>query len=199
MSSQNPTENSQADVLQQFQLEKLSIAQKSTKDFGLKMSKKIWGTVTSGIGGYYANRNAQFLENRNSANGRIDVQAMFQDRFQINGKQDYIRLVWQTLQIVNRIVSGLVGRWMGRGEKIQVQAIDTISVEDKIKEFEDLEYIVYNRKMLEELQAQSGVQLIPQGEDIPTDKDELEMWQSQFQRIPEEILTELACNEVLGG
>ena len=199
MSSQNPTENSQADVLQQFQLEKLSIAQKSTKDFGLKMSKKIWGTVTSGIGGYYANRNAQFLENRNSANGRIDVQAMFQDRFQINGKQDYIRLVWQTLQIVNRIVSGLVGRWMGRGEKIQVQAIDTISVEDKIKEFEDLEYIVYNRKMLEELQAQSGVQLIPQGEDIPTDKDELEMWQSQFQRIPEEILTELACNEVLGA
>jgi hypothetical protein len=198
MESQKPTRHSQADVLQQFQLERLSIAEKSSKEFGLKMSQKIWSTVTSGIGGYYANRNAQFLENRNYANGRIDVQSMFQDRFQINGKQDYIRLVWQTLQIVNRIISGLVGRWMARGEKIQVQAIDTISVEDKIKEFQDLEYVVYNRKMLEQLQEQSGVQLIPQGE-IPTDKDELEMWQSQFQRLPEEILTELACNEVLGA
>jgi hypothetical protein len=106
------------DVLKQFQLEELSIEEKSSPEFGKKMSKKIWGYVTSGLGGYYWNRNARFIKNRNFANGRIDVQQMFQDRFQFNGKQNYIRLVWQTLQIVNRIISGLVGRWMQRNEKI---------------------------------------------------------------------------------
>ena len=51
--------------------------------------------------------------------------------------------------------------------------------------------------MLEELQAQSGVQLIPQDQYIPDDKEALELWQSQFQRLPEEILYELGTNDVL--
>ncbi len=184
------------DALQEFQLSQIPISEKSTKDFGLKISQKIWGYVNSGMGGYYAARNAQFLQNRNYANGIMDIQAMFQDRFQMNGKQNYIRLDWQTLQLVNRIISGLVGRWMARGEKIAVKATDTLSVKQKQEQFEQLEFLIENRKQLEALQEASGVQMIPD-EGVPNDKDELKLWQSQFQRIPEEILYELGCNDVL--
>ena len=189
---------SNADTLQEFQIAELSIKDKSSPEYGKKLSKKIWGQVIGGIGGYYFNRDARFRKNRNYANGRIDVQSMYQDRLQMNGKQNYIRLNWQTLQIVNRIISGLVGRWMGKGEKIQVTATDSLSQKDKQEEYEQIEFIIANRAKLEELQAQSGVQMIPDTE-IPADKEELNLWQSQFQRLPEEILYELGCNDILAA
>ena len=113
------------DILETFQLTTAGIKDKSSKEWGLAISKFISGTTDFSTGGYYVNRNARFIKNRNYANGRIDIQAMFQDRFQFNGKQNYIALNWNALQIVNRIISGLVGRWMKRNEKIQVKAIDS--------------------------------------------------------------------------
>jgi len=187
------------DVLKTFQLEELSNSEKASPVFGNEISKKIWGYVTSGIGGYYYARNQQFLKNRNFANGIIDVQAMFQDRFEMNGKQNYMRLVWQTLQIVNRIISGLVGRWMGRNEKIQVTATDPISKKQKEEQYNQIEFIIDYKEKLEALQEQSGVQMIPNDQELPADKEQLLLWKNEFQRIPEEIETEMGCNDVLAA
>ncbi len=192
------SEYSNEDSLKEFQLADLSISEKSTKEFGLKISRKIWGYVTAGLGGYYWNRNARFQRNRDFAHGRINVQQMFQDRFEFNAKQNYIRLVWNTLQIVNRIISGLVGRWMTRGEKVVVQAIDDQSQLDKKDQYEYVQFIIENKAALEKLQQESGVKMIPDTA-LPADKDELNLWKLQFQRIPEEIENELGCNEVLAS
>ena len=195
-----PTAISQGgDALKTFQLTTDGIKTKSSREYGLAISRYISSTATFSTGGYYFNRNARFIKNRNYANGRIDVQAMFQDRFQFNAKQNYISLNWNALQIVNRIVSGLVGRWMQRNEKIQVKAIDDLSQTNKKEEYEKLEFFIDNREMLEKLQAESGVQLIPQGEDLPEDKEALNIWKAELQRLPEEILNEMGCNDVLSS
>lgn len=191
--------NGTGEALKAFQLTTDSIKEKSSLDYGRNLSKYIYTTCTTGLGGYYYNRNARFRKNRNYANGRLDIQAMFQDRFQFNGKPNYIALNWQTLLIVNRIISGLVGRWMKRTEKIQIEAIDSLSQKDKREQYEQIEFLLYNREMIEKLQAEAGVQLMPQDQFIPADKEELNLWQMQFQRLPEEILYELGCNEVLGA
>ncbi len=191
--------NSGEDVLKEFNLAQLTTKQKESPDFGNKISKKIWGYITTGIGGYFYNRNAQFIKNRNYANGIMDVQAMFQDRFQFNAKQNYIRLDWQTLQIVNRIISGLVGRWMQRGEKVEIQASDDRSQKSKQEQYDQLEFIIQNKKQLEKLQEATGVEFIPKGTDLPVDNDELMLWKAQFQRLPEEIETEMGCNDVLSS
>lgn len=195
--SNQPTEG--ADAIKQFQLTSASIKEKSSKEYGLTISKQIFGYVISGLQGYFYNRNARFVKNRNYANGRIDVQAMFQDRFQFNGKQNYIALNWNTLQIVNRITSGLVGRWMKRGEKINVSAIDTLSVTEKQEAYEQLEFILHNREMLEKLEKESGVPMLPKNQELPSDQEELLLWQPQIQRLPEEILYETGCNDVLSS
>jgi len=171
---------------------------KSDKEYGLVVSKHIWSTANTGVGGYYYSRNARFRKNRNYANGRIDVESMFRDRFQFDAKPNYISLNWNTLQMVNRIISGLVGRWMQRNEKIQVTAIDALSLKEKQDEYESIEFMLYNREMIERLQQESGVQLIPQDQFMPENKEDLLLWQSQFQRLPEEILYEMGCNDVLG-
>lgn len=187
------------DSLKSFQLSTAGIKDKSSREYGLAISKYIASTCSFNVGGYYFSRNARIIKNRNYSNGRIDIQAMFQDRFQFNSKQNYIALNWNALQIVNRIVSGLVGRWMKRNEKIVVKAVDNLSQTEKKEEYEKIEFVIDNREMLEKLQAESGVQMLPKEEGLPRDRDELNIWQSQVQRLPEEILTELGCNDVLAS
>lgn len=187
------------DPIQKFQLTQAGVKEKSSKDYGEKLSKEIYGYVMSGLQGYFYNRNARFVKNRNYANGRINVQAMFQDRFQFNAKQNYVALNWNALQIVNRITSGLVGRWMRRGEKVQVTAIDTLSVKEKQEAYENVEFLLHNREMLKKLEQESGVAILPKNQELPTDQEELLLWQPQIQRLPEEILFETGCNDVLSS
>ena len=187
----------QSDALKKFQLDPLTIKQKSDKAWGIDLAKKIDITVNGGNSSYFFSRNNRWRKNRNSANGRADM-TKFVDLLQFNGKDNYINMNWQCIHIVNRIISGLVGRWMTRNEKIQVTATDSLSVKDKQEEYDQIEFIIDNRAKLEKLQAESGVQLIPD-KDLPGDKEELKLWQAQFQRLPEEILYELGCNDVLAS
>lgn len=199
--NQTPITNStyqNGDPLKGFQLERLSISEKSTKEWGQKIAKKIWGYSISSLGGYYWNRNQRFLKNDSYAHGTLNVQAMFQDRFDFNGKQNYIRLDWKALQIVNRIITGLVGRWMQRGEKVVVTAIDDQSQLDKQQEYQDILNYLQNKAQFDKLQQASGVPLAPQMQHLPADEEELNLWRQEFQRIPEEIVTEMGCNDVLG-
>lgn len=185
-------------ALKEFQLTTASIKDKSKKEYGLSICRYINSTINFSTGGYYFQRNARFIKNRNYSNGRIDIQAMFQDRFQFNGKQNYIALNWNALQLVNRIISGLVGRWMKRGEKIQVKAIDSLSQTEKEQEFALLEFYIDQREKLEQLQAESGVQTMP-AEGVPEDKEALNIWKTSLQRLPEEIENEMGCNDVLAS
>lgn len=187
-----------AEILKQFQLTEDGIAKKSDEAYGLKIARYIVSTVNGGVGSYYFNRNARYRQNRNAANGRINMRK-FQDLLELNGKTNYVNINWQSIRIINRIVAGLVGRWMGRSEKISVKATDSLSIYEKKKEFEDIEFVMYNRMLLEKLQAESGVQLIPQDMKIPADKEELNLWVTQFQRLPEEIKYEMGCNDALAS
>lgn len=182
-------------VLKEFQLNDLSIKDKSEKAYGLKIAQYIDSTLGGGISSYYWTRNNRYKLNRNSANGKVNM-GKFQDLLDFNGKVNYANINWQSIRIVNRIISGLVGRWMNRSEKIQIQAVDNLSQSDKIKEYQELEFLISNRKLLEKYEEETGMKFLPD-KDIPETKDELNLWVKQFQRLPEEILYEMACNDIL--
>lgn len=190
--------NNVSQPLINFQLDKASIREKSQFSYGLRLAQYIESKINGGQSSYFWVRNQRWKTNRNYANGRINM-SRFQDLMEFNGKINYLNLNWMPIHIVNRIVSGLVGRWMQRAEKISVTATDSLSTKEKQEQYEQLEFIVNNRRQLEKLQAESGVQLIPDNESIPADKDELRLWQAQFQRLPEEILYELGINDVLAS
>jgi hypothetical protein len=188
-----------AQPLKTFQLDpKLTIKEKSDWEYGKRLAIYIDSTIRGGISSYFWVRNARWRTNRGYANGRVPM-SKFQDLLEFNGKVNYLNINWQSINIVNRIVSGLVGRWMSRSEKIKVTAVDSISTTQKQKEYEDLEFILENREMLERLQQESGVPLLPEDENLPEDKEELKLWKMQFQRLPEEIGYEMACNDVLAA
>lgn len=183
-----------ADIMRAFQLDKLSVEQKSQKSVGLAMAKEIDSYANFGVGnGYFFNRNAQYTINRSYANGKINMRP-FMDQLDFNGKFNFANVSWQCIRIVNRIVSGLVGQWMQRNERVIVKAIDTLSISQKDDEYSQMEFVMMNRRKLEQLQQESGVQLIPQ-DPIPANQEQLNLWQAHVQKLPEEILNEIGINE----
>ncbi len=185
-----------AQVLKDFQLS-ASPSSKLDKSYGKKIAEFIIST-TGAIGqGYLFNRNARFAANRNWANGRIDVRRMFADRLEMNGKQNYVNIDWKSIMLVNRIISGLVGRWMERLEKIQVTCIDPLSQKAKEDNYQEAEFVLANRAQLEQLQEESGVPMISPDQFVAEDQDDLEMWRLEGQKLPEEIHFELECNNIL--
>lgn len=181
-----------------FQLDKVSISKKSEYEYGKRIAEYLQGLINGGTSSYFWVRNQRWKTNRNYANGRINM-SRFQDLLEFNGKINYVNLNWLPIHIVNRIISGLVGRWMSRSEKIQVTATDSLSTKEKQEQYEQLEFYIDNRRQLEKLEQESGVQIMPQDQPIPADKEELNLWQAQFQRLPEEILYELGCNDILAS
>lgn len=144
---------------------------------------------------YFSERNKRFALNRAMANGRMDINK-FKDFFNINGKTNYVNINWKAIMIVNTIINRTVQRWMQKRFKAQVTAVDEISINHKQEKYSEAEYYMYNKDALNELQQQSGVQMIPKNQFIPDDKDSLDLWAQSELRVPEEILMELGIDGV---
>ena len=170
------------------------IQDKKSLDYGKALAQYINSTII-GTNSYFITRNNRFAINRRWANGRIDIQSMFADRLELNGKFNYVNINYKAPSIVNTIVSRLVSRWMQRNEKINVTATDTLSITQKNKEYEEMEFELRYREMLKEMEAQVGVPLTNQGDFQPETIGELEMWRQELQRLPEEILFETNTND----
>lgn len=198
-SQTNPAAIGSPQVLRDFELSRASIKEKSTLDYGKKIAQYIISTADAGVSNsYYWNRNTRFKMNRDSANGRYPM-SKFMDLLEMNGKTNYVNISWSAFKVVQTIISRLVGRWMQRREKIIVTAIDPLSVQSKQEQYEEAEFILFNREMLMQLQQESGVQLISPDQFVPEDQNDLDLWASEYQRLPEEILFEKGCNEALAS
>lgn len=194
MAENTPILSATTEMFKTFQLSNVGQSKKSSKEWGLNMAQAIDSTVQTGVGNsYYWNRNSRFLVNRNYANGKIPMQR-FMDQLDFAGKFNYANINWSCIKIVNRIISGLVGQWMQLNERVSVRAIDSLSVTQKDDEYAQMEFYIAQRQKLEQLQQESGVQMIPQGP-IPANQEQLDIWQAHVQRLPEEILYEIGCNE----
>jgi hypothetical protein len=183
-------------ILRQFQLE-TNTSKKLDPAYGRSLMMYIESTISAGIGNnYYWPRNTRFRMNRNWANGKIDVQSLFADRMEFNGKVNYINLKWSCIMIVNRIISGLVGRWMGRNEKVDVTATDPLSIKDKKKQYAEAEFFFYNQQKIAQLQQASGLKLSSPDQFIPEDQTSLDLWVEEGQHLPEEIAYEKTLNDI---
>jgi hypothetical protein len=189
--SNEPSGGSQ--VFKDFQLD-TSVKSKSDFAYGKKIAQYIESTVL-GTTNYFWLRNNRFRLNRNLAYGRVDM-TRYMDRLDMNGKVNYVNINWKAISIVNTIISRMVGRWMQQNEKIFVTAIDTDSQESKTSNYDEADFLLHNKEMLANLQGQSGVPMVNPNQFIPEDKDELDSWSTEFNRLPEEIGYEKGINNV---
>jgi hypothetical protein len=184
------------EALKHFQL-MADVKQKSDPLWGKAIAQYISSTVFSSIGsGYFWLRNNRFRINREMSQGKMDS-LQFMDQLNMNGKFNYVNLDWSSIKIVNTIISKIVGRWMGRSEKIVVKATDSLSEQDKIEGYQQAEFYMMHKDMVAQLEQASGTQIIPKDQFVPEDGEELLLWKNELQQIPEEILYETGVNDVL--
>jgi hypothetical protein len=169
---------------------------KSKKDFiyGKEVAQNIYSTIY-GNQTYFWIRNNRFRKNRQIANGKMDM-SVFLDRLEMNGKANYVNINWKSIIIGNTIVSRLVGSWMKRKEKIVVTAVDPFSAKLKKESADEAEFVYQNKEVLAQLQQESGVPIIPQDQFIAEDKDDLDLWVSEFNHLPEEIKFSMGVNNI---
>jgi hypothetical protein len=196
LSNNVPTAGPEA--LKKFQLI-ASAEGKKSYDWGLAIARYISTTTFASVGnGYFWIRNTRFKQNRDMAAGKT-ISKKFMDMLEMNGKTNYINMNWQAIKIVNTIISKMVGRWMGRNEKIGVTATDSLSIKDKEDNYRQAEFVMTHREQLQQLQQESGVQMISPDQFVPADKDELDLWMAEYARLPEEILYEKGTNDVIAS
>lgn len=171
---------------------------KLSPEYGKRIAQDIESKYSAGTSNSYTFlRNERFKTNILWASGKTNIYAKFSDKLALNGKVNYANLSWKAPMLVNRIISGLVGRWMQRQEKIQVTAIDPISVNAKKEQYEQAEFVLFNRKQLEQLQQESGVPMMPPDQFMAEDKDDLDEWNMIGNNLPEEIKYETGTNDIL--
>ena len=85
---------------------------------------------------------------------------------------------------------------MSRNEKISVTAVDSNSAKKKKELADEAEFVFQNKDVLAQLQQESGIPIVPQDQFVAEDKDDLDLWKSEFNRLPEEILYSLGVNNV---
>jgi hypothetical protein len=122
--------------------------------------------------------------------------SVFLDRLEMNGKANYVNINWKSIIIGNTIVSRLVGSWMKRKEKIVVSAVDPFSTKLKKEAADEAEFVYQNKEILAQLQQESGIPIIPQDQFVAEDKDDLDLWVSEFNRLPEEIKFSMGVNNI---
>ena len=120
--------NSSGQSMKDFQLT-TDLASKSDILYGKRVAQNIYSTIY-GNQSYFWIRNNRFRKNRQIANGKIDM-SVYLDRLELNGKNNYVNINWKSIIIGNTIVSRLVGSWMNRKEKVDVTAVDPISLANK--------------------------------------------------------------------
>lgn len=168
------------------------IKSKSDEKFGEKIILQVENIINSG---YFSERNMRFALNRAMAAGRMDTKK-FMDFFNINGKTNYLNISWKSIMIVNTIIARLVGRWMTKKEKASVTAVDPVSIQEKNEEYEDAEFVLFNKEKLAQLEGSSGIPMVPQDQFIADDINHLDLWAKEELRLPEEILYGKGINTV---
>jgi hypothetical protein len=188
--------NTSGQSLKDFQLT-TDVPSKSDFEYGKRVAQNIYSTIY-GNQSYFWIRNNRFRKNRQIANGKIDM-SVFLDRLEMNSKANYVNINWKSIIIGNTIVARLVGAWMSRKEKITVTAVDATSAKKKKEIIDEAEFIYQNKEVLAQLQQESGIPIIPEDQFIAEDKDDLDIWTTEFNHLPEEILYSLGCNNVFAA
>jgi hypothetical protein len=188
--------NTSGQSLKDFQLT-TDVPSKSDFEYGKRVAQNIYSTIY-GNQSYFWIRNNRFRKNRQIANGKIDM-SVFLDRLEMNSKANYVNINWKSIIIGNTIVARLVGSWMSRKEKITVTAVDATSAKKKKDIIDEAEFIYQNKEVLAQLQQESGIPIIPEDQFIAEDKDDLDIWTTEFNHLPEEILYSLGCNNVFAA
>lgn len=189
----------EATQVTQFPSQSVDDATKASKDYGMEVARGIqneWFRKNSGTGRYIQNQR-DFHKLRLYARGEQSVQK-YKDEFSVNGDLSYLNLDWKPVPIIPKFVDIVVNGMQDRLFSIKAFAQDPTSAKERTDFVEAMLEDMNTQDLIQEIDEKLGVDVrnVKEG-DLPSDKEELELYMQIGYKQSIEIAHEQAINNVL--
>lgn len=156
-----------------FPSEAVSKEEKAKGGYGLEYARAIWSNHTTNIGAFNTQRE-RFINNRKYAEGLEDTDK-YKARIDLDEDSSHLNLDLTPINRIATIVDNIVGKLINQTFKPQCNPIDSESL-TKLDNYRNRLYAnLLLAKIAPEIEAKTGVPLIPLGEKVPESKDDIEM------------------------
>jgi hypothetical protein len=173
-----------------FPREFVSAKVKEDPKYGRLYAKAIYGRYMT-KGGFHSETNGRYIINRKYAEGLQGVDK-YKDLLDVEGDSSAVNLDWSVVPIIAKYVDLLVGEFTNKEYEIKFNAVDPMSQMKKEEERTKLEVNYELKEFDQEMRQMAGIGVIPEGEMIPEDRDEIEL----FMQMNFKQETEIAMEEV---
>ncbi len=175
--------------------------EKVSQEYGLKVAKAIESEwfVRDGVTYRFANNQDSFHKLRMYARGEQSVQK-YKDELSINGDMSYLNLDWKPVPIIPKFVDIVVNGIAERIYDVKAYSQDPYGVDKRTKYMEGLLIDMQNVEFDKQVQQFYGQSILqtPVNE-IPENKEELELHMQLNYKQAVEIAEEQAINTLLTG
>ena len=175
--------------------------EKVSQEYGLKVAKAIESEwfVRDGVTYRFANNQDSFHKLRMYARGEQSVQK-YKDELSINGDMSYLNLDWKPVPIIPKFVDIVVNGIAERTYDVKAYSQDPYGVDKRTRYMEGLLIDMQNVEFDKQIQQFYGQSILqtPVNE-IPENKEELELHMQLNYKQAVEIAEEQAINTLLTG
>jgi hypothetical protein len=175
--------------------------EKVSQEYGLKVAKAIESEwfVRDGVTYRFANNQDSFHKLRMYARGEQSVQK-YKDELSINGDMSYLNLDWKPVPIIPKFVDIVVNGIAERIYDVKAYSQDPYGVDKRTRYMESLLIDMQNVEFDKQIQQFYGQSILqtPVNE-IPENKEELELHMQLNYKQAVEIAEEQAINTLLTG
>lgn len=164
---------------------------KEGSPFGLKVAKHIYYSHLYTESIYF--RSAKIIENRKYATGSQDpnlYKPMLDAQIDNMGDDTWINISWEVSSPAYKFVNVVLGDLMNQDYKIEFNAVDVNSRTKKQKARDDFFGKMVKRKIMQQLEEETGVVIENKNEYVPEDEEELEIYMDMSFKLSIEIAME---------
>lgn len=166
-----------------------SESEKDTKDYGLAFFRTMYREWAGEGESLLETRIRRFETARRYAGGYQDTD-QYRDLIAVSGDLSYMNLDWSVVPIIPKFVDLIVNSITNYEYSIKARAIDPISADKKKKKEMELKTKMLSKQFLMDLQANSGIPMIDDNEQIPETQDEIELFMELGYKQAAEIAIE---------
>ena len=181
----------------------VSMAEKESKEYGLKYAKAIdaqWGKISE-RGSLFRKRFQQFDENRSYANGTQDttIYKKILTSLDPNGNDGtLLNLDFSAVPILPKFVRVVANKILSLNPYPNLEAVDPISESERDNKKKDLLFDMKNKEKLQQVKDATGKELssVPM-EEIPETSEEAEIYMASNIKTAAEVAAQVATNLTL--
>lgn len=168
---------------------------KEKDEYGLAEARAIWNAYNQNLA-VWGGRKSQWILNRKYAEGRQAVDK-YKNRLDITGDTSFLNLDFTPIPIIPTRVDNLQGRLMNQQYKIQLNPIDPASRTEEDEKRKELKTKMFLKDLAPDMEATTGIPVIPSHEYIPEDLEELEIFLGMHFKTAVCTAMELILDDIL--